>query len=217
MITAALARTAATPLRVSVLLGALYFATLAWQPYPASGAVKGLSIATLAWLAWSQGARLLALGLAASSLGDVLLDVRSLNLFVPGLSSFLIAHIVYTAFFFHSWQYPLRVWERQRVLAGGVILYSLAFTIWLAPSLGPLTVPVVLYICAITAMVVSSIVAGLSPRVVTGALLFLASDSLLAIARFKGSFTLRDYAVWGTYYLAQYCIATGVLRSSRLR
>lgn len=77
MITATLARTAATPLRVSVLLGALYFATLAWQPYPASGAVKGLSIATLAWLAWSQGARLLALGLAASSLGDVLLDVRS--------------------------------------------------------------------------------------------------------------------------------------------
>jgi uncharacterized membrane protein YhhN len=97
------------------------------------------------------------------------------------------------------------------------MLYSFGFTIWLASSLGRLAVLVALYICAITAMVVSSIVADLSPRVVAGALLFLASDSLLAIAKFKGTFALRDYAVWGTYYLAQYCIATGVLRSSRLR
>ncbi len=217
MSTQAIARDSTSPLRLSLLLGSLYFVTLAWQPYPGSAIVKGLSIATLAWLAWSMGARLLALGLAASSLGDVLLDIRSINLFIPGLIAFLLAHIVYTALFFQAWQYPLRIWERQRVLAGCVMLYSLGFTIWLAPSLGALTIPVGFYICAITAMVVSTIVADVSARVVVGALLFLVSDSLLAIAKFKGSFSLRDYAVWGTYYLAQYCIATGVLRSSRLR
>jgi uncharacterized membrane protein YhhN len=217
MTTATLTQSPARPLRVSIFLGALYFATLAWQPYPASAAIKGLSIATLAWLVWSAGSRLLALGLAASSIGDVLLDIRTINLFIPGLILFLLAHVLYTAFFFQTWQYPLRIWERQRVLAGGVMLYSFGFTIWLASSLGRLAVLVALYICAITAMVVSSIVADLSPRVVAGALLFLASDSLLAIAKFKGTFALRDYAVWGTYYLAQYCIATGVLRSSRLR
>jgi uncharacterized membrane protein YhhN len=217
MTTATLTHSPVRPLRVSIFLGALYFATLAWQPYPASAAIKGLSIATLAWLVWSAGWRLPALGFAASSIGDVLLDIRTMNLFIPGLILFLLAQVLYTAFFFQTWQYPLRVWERQRVLAGCVILYSLGFTVWLASSLGPLTIPVSLYICAITAMVLSSVVADLSPRVVAGALLFLLSDSLLAITKFKGAFALRDYAVWGTYYLAQYCIATGVLRSSRLR
>lgn len=217
MTTATLSQDSAPPLRLSVLLGLLYFLSLAWQPYPGSAAVKGLSIATLAWFAWSLEARLLAFALAASSLGDVLLDIRSVNLFVPGLSSFLIAHIVYAAMFFRTWQYPLRIWEKQRILAGAVVLYSVCFTIWLAPSLGPLVIPVALYICAITAMVVSAVIADLSPRVIAGALLFLASDSLLAIAKFKGTFALRDYAVWGTYYLAQYLIATGMLRSPRVR
>ena len=217
MTTSALVRGSASPLRLSLLLGSLYFATLAWQPYAGSAAVKGLSIATLAWLAWSAGVRPLALGLAASALGDVLLDIRSVNLFVPGLVLFLIAHLVYAFMFFRSWQYPLRIWERQRILAGAAILYAFCFAIWLAPSLGPLAIPVALYVCAITAMVVASIVADISPRVITGALLFLVSDSLLAIAKFKGTFVLRDYAVWGTYSLAQYCIATGVLRSPRLR
>jgi uncharacterized membrane protein YhhN len=217
MATQVLARDSSSPLRLSLLLGSLYFVTLAWQPYPGSAAVKGLSIATLAWFAWSLGVRPLALGLAASSLGDVLLDIRSVNLFIPGLLLFLVAHVVYAFMFFRVWQYPLRIWERQRMLIGAVILYAVCFTAWLAPGLGSLTIPVALYVCAITAMVVTSVVADVSPRVVTGALLFLVSDSLLAIAKFKGTFTLHDYAVWGTYYVAQYCIATGVLRSPRLR
>jgi uncharacterized membrane protein YhhN len=217
MTTQALVRDSSSPLRLSLLLGSLYFVTLAWQPYPGSAAVKGLSIATLAWLAWSAGVRPLALGLAASSLGDVLLDIRSINLFIPGLILFLVAHLVYASMFLRAWQYPLRIWERQRILVGGVILYSLCFAIWLAPGLGALAIPVTLYICAITAMVVTSVVADVAPRVIAGAVLFLVSDSLLAIAKFKGTFALRDYAVWGTYYLAQYCIATGVLRSPRLR
>lgn len=217
MTTVTLAQNPAPVLRLSVLLGLLYFVTLAWQPYPASAAVKGLSIATLAWWAWGLGARMPALALAASSLGDVLLDIRTVNLFIPGLLLFLVAHVIYTATFFQAWRYPLRIWERQRVLAGCVIAYSIGFTGWLAPSLGPLTFPVAVYICAITAMVVSAIVADLPTRVIAGALLFLVSDSLLAIAKFKGPFALRDYAVWGTYYAAQYCIATGMLRSARLR
>lgn len=217
MTSQAIARDSAAQVRLSLLLGSLYFVTLAWQPYPGSALVKGLSIATLAWYAWSLGARPLALGLAASSLGDVLLDIRTVNLFIPGLIAFLVAHLVYAAMFFRTWQYPLRIWERQRILTGAVVLYSIGFTIWLAPSLGPLAIPVALYVCAITAMVVTAIVADMPARVITGAILFLVSDSLLAVAKFKGTFALRDYLVWGTYYLAQYSISTGVLRSLRLR
>ena len=42
--------------------------------------------------------------------------------------------------------------------------------------------------------------------------LFLISDSILAINKFKSPLPLRGYLVWATYYLAQYGIAIGFLR-----
>ena len=84
---------------------------------------------------------------------------------------------------------------------------------WLAPRLGSLTIPVVIYICAITVMVVTAILVRSSePWVVWGAMLFLMSDSLLAIDKFKTPVPYRDYLVWATYYLGQYGIAIGFLR-----
>jgi hypothetical protein len=46
-----------------------------------------------------------------------------------------------------------------------------------------------------------------------GAVLFLISDSLLAIHKFKAPMPLRDYLVWSTYYLGQCGIALGYLAS----
>ena len=94
----------------------------------------------------------------------------------------------------------------------GVALYALAFALWLAPSLGPLKIPVALYMCAITAMVITAIRSRFGRRVASGAMLFLVSDSLLAVAKFQAPFTWHDYLVWATYYAAQYLIATGALR-----
>src|SRR5579862_4560884 len=105
-----LSKAARLAIAFSGVLGILYFITLAWQPFPGSAAIKGLSIAALARLAWNSGARLLALGLALSSIGDVLLDIRGVNLFVPGLCSFLFAHLVYTVMFVRSRWDPRRLW-----------------------------------------------------------------------------------------------------------
>jgi len=45
--------------------------------------------------------------------------------------------------------------------------------------------------------------------------LFLISDSILAVNKFKTEVPLRDYLVWATYYAAQYAITTGFLVRKR--
>ncbi len=160
----------------------------------------------LAVLALVRGFPLLALALGVSSIGDVLLDIDPKGLFVTGLAAFLTAHIIYTVLF-------VRAWSRFRWAVIPIVLYAAGFSMWLAPRLGALTIPVLLYICVITAMASTAICSKFPLWVPIGALLFLASDSLLAAAKFAGPFPMRDYLVWGTYYAAQFSIAAGVLFS----
>ena len=203
-----------TPLlkRLSITFSAVYFMTVPFHPFPGSAVIKGLAIATLAAVAWVSSSKMLWLALVASTVGDVLLDLDSGRLFIPGLCAFLTAHLVYTALFASRWPIPLRISLPRLILFPVILAYAAGFAFWLAPDLREMTVPVTLYICVITTMVITAVGGRLSLYVPIGAALFLMSDSLLAIAKFKGPFPLRDYLVWGTYYAAQYFIATGVLR-----
>jgi uncharacterized membrane protein YhhN len=209
---------------LSLALGAGYLAALPAYPYAGSSIIKGLSIAVLAMLPWlsrpvtnRRDAGLLSAALVASSMGDVFLDVGPERLFVPGLGAFLAAHIIYTVLFLKSPSRSTSKGLSRRFGPVGVAVYAIAFALWLAPSLGPLKIPVALYIGAITAMVISAVRSRFGWRVASGALLFLVSDSLLAIAKFKTPFAGRDYLVWATYYAAQYLIATGALRGFQNR
>ena len=190
---------------LSIALGGLYFVILPLQPYPGSAGVKGLSIATLAVIAWRSSARLLSLGLAASSAGDVLLDVGPQKLFVPGLLAFLTAHLLYTALF-------VRQRGRFRWWAALPFVYAAVFAVWLAPDLGALRVPVFIYIAVIAAMASTSLCLPATWMVPSGAVLFLVSDSVLAAGRFKAAVPLGGFLVWGTYYAAQFLIARGMLK-----
>src|SRR5262249_47665044 len=110
------------------------------------------------------------------------------------------------------WVRPLRPKGWQLAMTAVVLTYSLLLSQWLSPSLGAVAGPVMLYVCAITVMVVAALLAGFSkPWVYTGALLFLLSDSIIAVNKFKAPVPLRDYLVWATYYLGQYGIAIGFL------
>ena len=164
------------------------------------------ALAVLALLA--RDALLLALGLAFSTLGDVLLDLDP-RLFAFGLGAFLLAHLTYICLFTRNGIH----FDAPRVGAVVAILaYSGALAMWIVPSVGALAVPVVFYICALTTMVLTAILARFRNRwVVVGAVLFLISDSLLAIHKFKTPVLLHDYLVWTTYYLGQCGIALGYL------
>ena len=140
---------------------------------------------------------ILGIALALSSLGDVLLDLPRWGGFVRGLVAFLLAHLVYIALFARNFRRPLRPRLPQLLLIGLVLLYSLTLSAWFAPSLGPMANPVMIYICTITTMVVWAILAGFSrPWVWIGAVLFLISDSLIAVNRFKMHLPMRGPLIW---------------------
>jgi uncharacterized membrane protein YhhN len=201
--------------RLSLFLGGLYMLTLPFQPYPGSAAVKGLAISTLAAIAWLGGIRLLSLALAASSIGDVLLDVGPVRLFVPGLAAFLTAHLLYTALFVRRRRpgdFGLR-----GMAAMAAFGYAAGFAFWLTPELGALRTPVYLYIAVIAAMVASALCAVGPWTVPAGAILFLISDSILAINKFKAPVPFAGVLIWSNYYAAQFLIARGTLQAVRHR
>lgn len=139
--------------------------------------------------------------LVLSLAGDVFLMLAE-KWFVAGLGSFLLAHLAYVVglllAFRSGW------WSMA-----GLVLVA-AFAIWVgrrvvaAVSAGDsaLVGPVVAYIAVISAMVVAAFgtAAGWA---VAGALLFYASDSILAWDRFVESLRMGPPAVMITYHLAQ--------------
>ncbi len=203
---------------VSAAASAAYLLTMKWHPFWGSPLVKGCAVGALAALALeSRGARrdagVLALGLALSTAGDILLDLDP-RLFAYGLGAFLLAHLTYICLFTRNRTAQIRL-DPPRLAACVVILaYSAILAAWIVPSAGALAVPVVLYVCAITAMVLTAILARFrNPWVAVGAILFLVSDSLLAVHKFKTPVPLHDYFVWSTYYLGQCGIGLGYLET----
>ena len=201
---------------LSILCAAGYLVSQAWQPYTGSWLLKGMCVGTLAVMALANRLPMLGTALALSTAGDILLDLDPDRLFVYGLALFLLAHLTYIFLFVRNRPRPLLIDLAQTAIVILICLYSGAISAWLLPGLGALTIPVVAYILVITVMVVTSILTQFSSQwVVSGAVLFLASDSLLAVNKFKTPVPLRDYLVWSTYYLAQYGIASGFLRQRR--
>ncbi|MBC53333.1 MAG: hypothetical protein CMQ34_05795 [Gammaproteobacteria bacterium] len=154
---------------------------------------------------------LLSLGLILSAIGDVLLAQQ--GMFVQGLAAFLLAQITYTILFLTQFQ-----WQPRRlpwVLL--IIVYALVCTLLIVPAAGDMTAPVTAYMIAISLM---AIAAGLRHDaqfmwVAMGALIFMISDTLIAVNQFVAPFAYSGVAVMTTYYLAQWLICVGVVGSQQ--
>jgi uncharacterized membrane protein YhhN len=145
-------------------------------------------------------------GLLLSLAGDIFLMLRPAR-FLPGLFSFLVAHVVYTAAF--SW----RLDEVHFLFAAVPVAAGAGMLGLLWPGLGRLRIPVTLYVAAITAMVVSAVSAATGTpdpgrcAAAVGAVLFMASDACLGYARFRRNFPAAQGLILGSYYPAQALIA----------
>ncbi len=153
-----------------------------------------------------------------SWIGDVLLMWKNDHslFFLLGLSSFLVAHIFYILFF-HFIKRKENVKSRWYfVLIVG--LYYVIIKNLLSPYLGDMKLPVSIYAVFISFMVMLSLhmpliknrIAGF--LMMTGALLFFISDSLLAISKFYQSFEMAGVFVMITYGSGQLFIAEGAIR-----
>ncbi len=150
------------------------------------------------------------IGLLFSLAGDIFLMLPR-DRFVAGLVAFLLAHITYSIAFGSQVRWP--AWSPWGI---GVVLYAALIYRLLQPKLGKLWPAVLIYLIAITVMAWLSIVmfrqTGTTPALfaAVGALLFVISDSALALNRFRGRFWSADLLVLSTYYLAQWLIARSV-------
>lgn len=153
-----------------------------------------------------------------SWLGDVLLMLQDDNslFFLSGLSAFLVAHVFYILFF-----HFIRLIENVKSrwwLVLIVALYYLILISLLSPNLGDMKLPVRIYAVVISFMFMLAMHmlfiknknTGL--LLMTGALLFVLSDSILAINKFYQSFEIAGVVVMLTYGLAQLFITEGAIR-----
>jgi len=156
--------------------------------------------------------QLIVAALCCSLAGDVFLMLPS-DQFVPGLLSFLIAHLFYIAAF------RTRPSGLSSALSGLACVAYGSLMLWLLfPHLGAMKLPVSIYLVVILVMVWQALSgwvtkgradAGLAAL---GAVLFAASDSMIAVDRFTGGFRLAELLILATYFTAQWLIALSIRR-----
>lgn len=205
-------------LALSLTSSLLFWINVRKSPSLPRTVAKTAATALLAAAAASrQGSALLSLALLLGAVGDAFLSWSDSDAaFLGGLAAFLASHIVYAKLFVSAGAgTALLLGETWRLsLAGGMALVGPGFNTLLLPRVRPaLRGPVVLYSAAITAMFLSALTLD-NRQVVTGALIFTASDIILASERFivpadSAHRPWMQYAVWGLYYSGQLLIATG--------
>lgn len=155
---------------------------------------------------------LLAAALAGSLAGDVFLMFQ--GFFIPGLVSFLVAHLFYVALFKNGQAWFPHFGALAATLGIGVGMYAFLWMGGLPPAL---RVPVAAYVLVIALMAAQAmgratvLRSGPALRVALGAGCFILSDSLLATDRFVTPLPWAPVWVLSTYYAAQVLIVSGWL------
>ena len=151
---------------------------------------------------------LIAGGLAFALLGDILLMMPE-SRFVLGIGSFAATHALYLAAFISA--AGLALVNPSTI---PLLLFTVIMTRFLWPGLRKsLQIPVLAYVVLITIMTIQAIGAAVQSEGIglaiaaAGAILFLASDLMLAIDRFRVPFRSAQALVLSTYWLGQWLIA----------
>jgi uncharacterized membrane protein YhhN len=142
--------------------------------------------------------------LLGSVCGDILLDLPYANIFIFGLVAFLVAHLFYTVLFFRYAKSPDGI---GKVLMAGLVLFA-GVMIWIFRGITPaLYGPVVLYILVIVTMSIGALLVPAENRLLFwGALLFIASDVVLALNKFLMAVPYGRVINISLYFIAQFMI-----------
>ncbi|WP_341501578.1 lysoplasmalogenase [Gallaecimonas sp. GXIMD4217] len=162
-------------------------------------------------MAWQLGAldshygQWLLAGLGLSLVGDVFLMLPK-DRFIPGLVSFLLAHVCYVVAFAVD---GLAFTPALLLLLGAAGAGVLAL-LW--PHLRELKVPVSVYVLVILAMAWTAGERWLVQQndgallAFAGALVFMASDTTLALDKFRRPFPAAQAVIMATYFAAQWLL-----------
>jgi uncharacterized membrane protein YhhN len=194
-------------------------------------AVKSLILPLLIWLylrfIGGKGNRfhsLIIIALVFSWIGDVTLQLTQFHesFFLVGLGIYLITQLIYLVAFIIT---PGKnvLFFRKIYLLVPVALYGWGILFLLSEGLGDMKGPVTIYTVVILSMLLAA--ANRETKVnrqsfllvLAGAILFVLSDSLIAINKFTQPFELARIASMSSYITAQYLIATGCARQYNLK
>jgi uncharacterized membrane protein YhhN len=146
-------------------------------------------------------------GLLFSLAGDILL-IQVLDTFILGLLSFLAAQVIYTYAFRAGRPFRFNLFAVLPFAFYGVLIYVL-----LQPGLDGMALPVAAYVIVILVMAWQAwdqwddMRARWALLAFIGALLFVISDSILALNRFGEPFFAARFLTLTTYFSAQWLIS----------
>ncbi|MFQ3213904.1 MAG: putative membrane protein YhhN [Marivirga sp.] len=191
---------------------------------------KPLLMVTLLVYFWSESDHLkdekwvrhVTLALAFSWIGDITLMFTHLSfmLFLAGLSAFLVAHIIYVIAYIRATSHN-KIQIKFSIVPIVLLLYFILTASQIIPYVASIIqIPIGVY--GFTLFVMASVAwyrkgqtNSLSFQwVFVGALLFIVSDSLLAINRFAETLPYANIAVMTTYIAAQWLLVKGLLKHS---
>ncbi len=182
-------------------------------PAELSAAFKILPIILLMVLVLRSGLQATAIrinllaALVFSMAGDILLELGN---FIPGLVSFLTAQIAYALLFCKHYS----SWKKNLPLSLSIIAFAIIMSWVMWNSAGEMRVPVLAYLAVISFMGLTATSSSIKGATL-GALIFMASDSFIAINRFVMEIPASGWLVMITYYLAQYLLITSAVISLR--
>ncbi len=197
-----------------------------WQNQPLQLFTKPLLIPLLMLWVWlnvavTKARTLILAALFFSFAGDVflLLEYKEPLLFIPGLVSFLITHILYIVHFLSLPKGTKSLLKTSPYLGLLALAYGVALVTILFPVLGALKIPVLIYAIVITTMLLVSIhiyyrvSPGAGRLFIAGACFFVLSDSMLAFNKFHSPI-IWPFLIILTYCVAQYFIVKGFIHSN---
>lgn len=156
------------------------------------------------------------IALIFSLAGDVLLmfDDQLPVFFIAGLVAFLLAHVFYIVIFWSERNSKINPFGFIVILA----MYTIGLFYLLITNLGDLLIPVVFYVIVILMMAVTAFLRQKKVSKISfifvflGAILFVISDSILAVNKFYLPIRFSNISIMLTYALAQYFIVLGLLK-----
>ena len=164
-----------------------------------------------------QPAPLVLLALAASWLGDCLLEMKGKPFsFAAGLLAFLAAHILYTAVFLLEVHLPDRPGLLILLLLP-YIVYFLLFYRSMRAHMGRNKQLILLYGIAISVMSLAALLRAWPPAppihglTFLGSVCFIVSDSILAVNLFRGRTRYDSFWIMATYACAQLLIVLSLI------
>ena len=200
----------------AALAACLYLVGLALDLFWLKLLTKPWLIVALAAAVWvhadRRAGRLIAWGLLAGAVGDVCLALP--NAFLPGMIAFAVGHGLYVAAFLQWSRAP--AWP----LLVPVGIFAAAGMWLMLPGAGALTLPLVVYVIVIAAMIWRAAACALDAQhdalmrwgPLAGAILFGFSDFLIGIHRFHQPLPGAAFAIILSYWAGQALFAATAIR-----